>query len=156
MKKRAYGSKSLYSNMQWDYDYLIVGSGFGGSVSALRLTQKGYTVLVVEKGKRWRPEQFPESNWQLRKWLWWPLLRFRGIFKITIMRHVGILSGVGVGGGSLMYANTLPARARPSFQSGSWAGIAPTGNQNWIRIMRRLSACSGPRKIRACMIRMRP
>jgi cholesterol oxidase len=125
MKKRAYGSKSLYSNMQWDYDYLIVGSGFGGSVSALRLTQKGYTVLVVEKGKRWRPEQFPESNWQLRKWLWWPLLRFRGIFKITIMRHVGILSGVGVGGGSLMYANTLPRPRETFFQSGSWAGIAP-------------------------------
>jgi len=111
--------------MQWDYDYLIVGSGFGGSVSALRLTQKGYRVVVVEKGKRWKPEQFPESNWKLRKWLWWPLLHFRGIFKITIMRHVGILSGVGVGGGSLMYANTLPRPREAFFQSGSWAGIAP-------------------------------
>jgi cholesterol oxidase len=114
LEKRACGSKSLYSNMQCDYDYLIVGSGFGGSVSAYRLTQKGYRVVVVEKGKRWRPEQFPESNWQLRKWLWWPLLRFRGIVKLTIMRHVGILSGVGVGGGSLMYANTLP-RPREAF-----------------------------------------
>ena len=110
--------------MQYDYDYLIVGSGFGGSVSAHRLTQKGYSVLVVEKGKRWSTEQFPESNWKLKKWLWLPFLRFRGIFKITIMRHVGILSGVGVGGGSLMYANTLPRPREAFFESGSWAGIA--------------------------------
>ena len=109
--------------MQYDFDYIIVGSGFGGSVSALRLTQKGYKVLVVEKGKRWLPHQFPESNWKLRKWLWLPLFSFRGIFKITIMRHVGILSGVGVGGGSLMYANTLPRPRETFFQSGSWAGI---------------------------------
>ena len=63
---------------------------------------------LIEKGKRWESAQFPETNWKLRKWLWLPLFRFRGIFKMTIMRHVGILSGVGVGGGSLMYANTLP------------------------------------------------
>ena len=94
--------------MRYDYDYIIIGSGFGGSVSALRLTEKGYRVLVIEKGRRWKPEAFPETNWNLRKWLWLPMLRFRGIFKMTIMRHVGILSGVGVGGGSLMYANTLP------------------------------------------------
>ena len=94
--------------MQHDYDYIIVGSGFGGSVSALRLTEKGYKVLVIEKGKRWNPEQFPRTNWNVRKWLWLPLFRFHGIFKMTLMRHVGILSGVGVGGGSLVYANTLP------------------------------------------------
>ena len=88
--------------MHYDYDYIIVGSGFGGSVSALRLTEKGYKVLVVEKGKRWDPSQFPETNWNLKRWLWLPLFRFKGIFKMTIMRHVGILSGVGVGGGSLM------------------------------------------------------
>ncbi len=108
--------------MPYDYDYIIVGSGFGGSVSALRLTEKGYRVLVIEKGKRWKPEEFPETNWNLRKWLWLPLMRFRGIFKITIMRHVGILSGVGVGGGSLMYANTLPSPRETFFRSGSWAG----------------------------------
>ena len=110
--------------MQYDFDYIIVGSGFGGSVSAYRLTEKGYRVLVIEKGKRWNPEQFPDTNWKIKKWLWLPLLRFRGIFKITIMRHVGILSGVGVGGGSLCYCNTLPRPREAFFQSGSWAGIA--------------------------------
>jgi cholesterol oxidase len=109
--------------MQYDYDYLIVGSGFGGSVSAHRLTEKGYRVLVVEKGKRWATEDFPPTNWKLPDWLWLPLLRFRGFFKITIMRHVGILSGVGVGGGSLTYANTLPRPREPFYNTGSWAGL---------------------------------
>lgn len=110
--------------MKYDYDYLIVGSGFGGSVSALRLKEKGYTVLVVEKGRRWKADEFPETNWNLRKWLWLPALRFHGIMKMTLMRHVGILSGVGVGGGSLNYANTLPRPRDAFFQSGSWAGVA--------------------------------
>ncbi|MDF1574183.1 MAG: GMC family oxidoreductase [Bacteroidales bacterium] len=110
--------------MSFDYDYIIIGSGFGGSVSALRLSEKGYRVLVVEKGKRWKAEDFPETNWNLRKWLWLPLFRFHGIFKMTIMRHVGILSGVGVGGGSLMYANTLPRPRETFYKSGSWSGLA--------------------------------
>jgi cholesterol oxidase len=110
--------------MQYDFDYIIVGSGFGGSVSALRLTEKGYRVLVVEKGRRWNTEDFPLTNWNLRKWLWLPVLSFRGFFKITLMRHVGILSGVGVGGGSLTYANTLPRPREPFFNTGSWSDLA--------------------------------
>ena len=110
--------------MQFDYDFIIVGSGFGGSVSALRLSQKGYRVLVVEKGLRWSPENFPATNWNLRKWMWLPLFRFHGFFKMTFMRHVGILSGVGVGGGSLTYANTLPRPEKTFFRSGSWSGLA--------------------------------
>ena len=109
--------------MNYDFDYIIVGSGFGGSVSALRLSEKGYKVLVIEKGKRWFPEQFPETNWNLRRWMWLPMFRFHGFFKMTLLKHVGILSGVGVGGGSLVYANTLPRPEKSFFQSGSWAGL---------------------------------
>ena len=109
--------------MQKTYDYIIIGSGFGGSVSALRLSEKGYKVLVIEKGSWWKPEDFPKTNWNLKKWLWLPSLRFFGFFKLTFLRHVGILSGVGVGGGSLVYANTLPRPNAAFFKSGSWAGI---------------------------------
>jgi cholesterol oxidase len=105
------------------YDYIIIGSGFGGSVSALRLSQKGYKVLVIEKGPWWKSKDFPKTNWNLKKWLWLPSLRFFGFFKITFLRHVGILSGVGVGGGSLVYANTLPRPRTAFFKSGSWSGI---------------------------------
>jgi cholesterol oxidase len=106
------------------YDYVIIGSGFGGSVSALRLSEKGYKVLVIEKGKWHDKEDFPERNWNLKKWLWIPLLKFHGILKITIFKHVGILSGVGVGGGSLVYANTLPVPGSAFFNSGSWANLS--------------------------------
>lgn len=106
------------------YDYVIIGSGFGGSVSAHRLSEKGYKVLVIEKGKWFKPEDFPKSNWQLRKWLWLPSLKMFGLFKMTIFRHVTIFSGVGVGGGSLVYANTLPVPKRPFFKSPSWAHLA--------------------------------
>ncbi|MCG8330092.1 MAG: GMC oxidoreductase [Chitinophagales bacterium] len=107
-----------------DYDYIIVGSGFGGSVSALRLSQKGYKVLVVEKGKWYHANDFAKSNWNLRKWLWIPFFRLFGIMKITIFRHVAILSGAGVGGGSLVYANTLPIPKKAFFDSGSWKDLA--------------------------------
>lgn len=106
------------------YDYIIIGSGFGGSVSALRLAEKGYKVLVIEKGKWYRTADFPQTNWSLSKWLWLPSLRWFGIMKITIFRHVGIVSGTGVGGGSLVYANTLPVPKKAFFQSGSWAKLA--------------------------------
>ncbi len=106
------------------WDVIIVGSGFGGSVSALRLAEKGYRVLVLEKGQRLEADDFPRTNWQLHRWLWMPALSFRGLFKMTFLRHVTVFSGVGVGGGSLVYANTLPVPRDDFFTKGSWAGLA--------------------------------
>jgi cholesterol oxidase len=108
---------------QLDYDYIIIGSGFGGSVSALRLSEKGYKVLVVEKGKWFQATDFPKTNWNFKKWLWLPGLRFFGIMKLSIFKHVAILSGTGVGGGSLVYANTLPIPKTTFFTTGSWAEL---------------------------------
>lgn len=109
---------------QLDYDFIVIGSGFGGSVSALRLIEKGYSVLVLEKGKRLAAEDFPKTNWQMNRWLWLPALRFFGLFKMTFFRHIAILSGVGVGGGSLVYANTLPVPKPEFFHAPSWASLA--------------------------------
>lgn len=106
------------------YDYVIIGSGFGGSVSALRLSEKGYRVLVIEKGRWYRGEDFPKTNWELKKWLWEPLLGYFGFFKMTFLNHVTVVSGVGVGGGSLTYACTLPVPKKGFFNSGSWRGLA--------------------------------
>ncbi len=107
-----------------EYDYIIIGSGFGGSVSALRLAEKGYKVLVLEKGKRLGAKDFPRRNWNAKKWFWLPGLRFFGFFKLTWFRHITVLSGVGVGGGSLVYANTLPVPKRSFFQAESWSHLA--------------------------------
>ncbi|ADO73690.1 GMC family oxidoreductase [Stigmatella aurantiaca] len=106
-----------------DCDWLIIGSGFGGSVSALRLTEKGYRVLMLEKGRRLQAKDFPKTNWNLKRWLWLPQLGWRGLFKMTFFRHVTVLSGVGVGGGSLVYANTLPIPKDDFFQSGDWGQL---------------------------------
>ena len=111
------------SNSQESYDYIVIGSGFGGSVAALRLSEKGYKVLVIEKGKWYHEQDFPKRNWNLPKWLWLPLLHFYGFFKITFFRHLTALSGVGVGGGSLVYANTLPIPKKEFFTGGNWAGL---------------------------------
>lgn len=91
----------------FDFDYIVIGSGFGGSVSALRLSQKGYRVAVLEAGKRWADRDFARSNWQIHKFLWLPQLFCYGIQRLTLLKDVLILSGAGVGGGSLVYANTL-------------------------------------------------
>lgn len=114
----------------FDYDYIIIGSGFGGSVSALRLSEKGYKVLVIEKGKWFsKPEHFPKTNWNLRKFLWLPAFGLTGLLKLTFFRHVAVLSGVGVGGGSLVYANTLPVPKSPFFKSGHWNGLCDWENE---------------------------
>lgn len=117
--------------MKHTYDYVIIGSGFGGSVSALRLAEKGYSVLVLEKGKWFKSDDFPKSNWNLKKWLWEPRARLFGFFKMTYLNHVTILSGVGVGGGSLTYANTLPIPKKKFFNSGSWANLC-----DWERVLK--------------------
>ncbi|MCA9563586.1 MAG: GMC family oxidoreductase, partial [Myxococcales bacterium] len=106
------------------WDVIIIGSGFGGSVSALRLAEKGYRVLVLEKGRRFAPGDFPKTNWNLKRWFWLPALGWRGLFKMTFFKHVTVLSGVGVGGGSLVYANTLPVPKDGFFAADSWAHLA--------------------------------
>ncbi len=103
------------------YDYIIIGSGFGGSVSAMRLTEKGYSVLVIEKGKRFRAKDFPKTNWNIFKYLWAPIIKCFGIQKLTFFKEVFVLSGVGVGGGSLVYANTHFVPPDAFFENPSWA-----------------------------------
>ena len=109
-----------------DYDWVIVGSGFGGSVAALRLAERGYRVLVLEKGRRFEADDFPRTNWDLKHWLWRPELGLEGFFQMSFFQHVTALHGVGVGGGSLVYANTLPTPEREFFVTGSWRDLA-----NW-------------------------
>ncbi len=102
------------------YDYVIIGSGFGGSVSAMRLTEKGYRVLVLERGKRYRDADFAKTNWHIWKYLWIPPLRCFGILQISPFRHVFALHGSGVGGGSLGYANVLMEPDDASFANPGW------------------------------------
>jgi cholesterol oxidase len=104
----------------FDCDYLVIGSGFGGSVTALRLAEKGYSVAVVERGKRWRSDDFPKTNWNIRKYLWAPKLRCFGIQAFTFLRDVMILHGCGVGGGSLVYANTHLVPPDEVFEDPRW------------------------------------
>jgi cholesterol oxidase len=107
-----------------DYDWVVIGSGFGGSVSALRLAEKGYSVAVLECGRRFADDDYAESAWNLRRYFWMPRLGLRGILRLTLFKDVFIASGNGVGGGSLGYANTL-YRARPAFFADpQWDGLA--------------------------------
>jgi cholesterol oxidase len=109
--------------MKPDYDVLIIGSGFGGSVTALRLTEKGYRVGVLEAGRRFNDEDFAKTSWNLRKFLWAPKLGMYGIQRIHLLRNVMILAGAGVGGGSLNYANTLYVPPEPFFADQQWSSI---------------------------------
>ena len=102
------------------YDYIVIGSGFGGSVASLRLAEKGYTVLTLEQGRRYNPSDFPKTNWNIAKYLWVPALRFFGFQKLSFYSTASIMSGTGVGGGSLVYANTLYVPPDEFFTNLSW------------------------------------
>ena len=105
-----------------DYDYIVIGSGFGGSVAALRLAEKGYKVAVIEQGKRYRSKEFPKTNWNFRKYFWIPKIGFYGIQALTLLKDVFILHGTGVGGGSLVYANNLIVPPDEVFDNPVWGG----------------------------------
>jgi cholesterol oxidase len=102
------------------YDFVIIGSGFGGSVSALRLTEKGYRVLVLERGKRFRDQDFATTNWKFWKYLWAPVLRSFGILQISPFKDVFVLHGSGLGGGSLGYGNVLMEPGEHTFETPGW------------------------------------
>jgi cholesterol oxidase len=114
----------------FDCDYLIVGSGFGGSVSACRLTEKGYDVVVLEQGRRWTPETLPSTNWKVWDYLWEPAARLRGFLHLALFRHVLILHGNAVGGGSITYAQTLLVPPDSVWKDGGWAGL-----DDWGQVM---------------------
>jgi cholesterol oxidase len=107
----------------FDYDWLVIGSGFGGSVSALRLSEKGYGVGVLECGRRFADDELPSSTADYRRYSWNPLLGMKGIFRLTIFKDVAVVSGCGVGGGSLGYANTLYVPPKKFFEDTQWAGM---------------------------------
>ncbi|GFG68362.1 GMC oxidoreductase [Mycolicibacter senuensis] len=113
----------MQPDRQPDYDVLIIGSGFGGSVSALRLTEKGYRVGVLEAGRRYADPDFAKNSWHLREFLWAPKLGCYGIQRIHLLNNVMVLAGAGVGGGSLNYANTLYVPPEPFFADKQWAHI---------------------------------
>jgi cholesterol oxidase len=106
-----------------DYDVIVVGSGFGGSVAALRLTEKGYRVAVLEAGRRFADDEFAETSWDLKRYLWAPRLGCFGIQRVHLLKDVMVLAGAGVGGGSLVYANTLYRPLEPFYADRQWAHI---------------------------------
>ncbi|MGA0617083.1 GMC oxidoreductase [Paracoccus sp. KR1-242] len=116
----------------YDCDYLIVGSGFGGSVSACRLTEKGYDVAVLEQGRRWTPDNLPSTNWKFWDYLWRPGLRLKGFLNLALFKHVLILHGNAVGGGSITYAQTLLVPPDTVWKDGDWAGL-----DDWDKVMPR-------------------
>jgi cholesterol oxidase len=113
-----------------DYDWLVIGSGFGGSVSALRLAEKGYRVAVLECGRRFADDELPSSTWDLRRYFYAPKLGLQGIFRLSVFRDVSIVSGSGVGGGSLGYANTLYVPPKRFYEDPQWGNL-----EDWERVL---------------------
>ena len=135
-----------------DFDWIVIGSGFGGSVSALRLSERGYKVLVIEKGKRYGKGDFAKTNWDLKKWMWNPALGLEGIFQMSFFEHVTVLHGVGVGGGSLTYANTLPTPNADFFQRPSWSHLGNWQSElapHYETALKMLGAAENPRETRS-------
>ena len=108
----------------YDFDFIVIGSGFGGSVTAHRLMEKRYRVAVMEMGRRWTPENLPRTSWSIHRWFWRPSLALRGFFSMRYFRHVTILHGCAVGGGSITYACTLLQPPDKVWDYGSWKGLA--------------------------------
>ena len=106
--------------MDKTYDFIIIGSGFGGAVPAMRLAEKGYSVAILEKGKRFKLNDFPKSNWDIRRFLWAPIIKCFGIQQITLLKKLMVLHGSGVGGGSLVYANTHLVPEDNIFKKEDW------------------------------------
>ncbi|MGB6181451.1 MAG: NAD(P)-binding protein, partial [Rhodococcus sp. (in: high G+C Gram-positive bacteria)] len=111
------------SGTESTYDVIVVGSGFGGSVTALRLTEKGYRVGVLESGRRFEDDELPKTSWRLRKYLWAPMIGCYGLQRIHLLPNVLVMAGAGVGGGSLNYANTLYQPPSRFFEDPQWADI---------------------------------
>ena len=117
-------------DQSYDFDYIVIGSGFGGSVSACRLTEKGYTVGVMEMGRRWQAEDFPKSDWDAGRFIWRPSLGLCGFYNIRPFRHVVVMCGNAVGGGSIAYANALLVPALKVWDTGSWSRL-----NDWKQVM---------------------
>jgi len=109
---------------RYDYDYVVVGSGFGGSTAALRLAEKGYRVAVLECGRRYEDDDFPETTWQMPRAFWMPALKLRGMLRVSSFKDITVLSGSGVGGGSLVYSNVLLRAPERFFDDPQWAELA--------------------------------
>jgi choline dehydrogenase-like flavoprotein len=116
----------------FDFERIVIGSGFGGAVAALRLSEQGYRVCVLEQGRRWEAGGFPASNWNLLKYLWQPALGLRGFVGTTITRRMIAVHGNGVGGGSLVYANALPVPDEAVFAGPEWILLRP----DWWQTLR--------------------
>ncbi len=114
----------MSGNNVFDFDFIVIGSGFGGSVSAHRLVEKGYKVAVMEMGRRWTPDNLPHTSWSLHRWLWRPKIGLRGFFNIQFFRHATIFHGSAVGGGSITYACTLLQPPEKVWEAGSWTGLS--------------------------------
>jgi len=111
-------------DQKFDFDFIIIGSGFGGSVSAHRLVEKGYRVAVMEMGRRWTPDNLPQTSWSLHRWLWRPNIGLRGFFNIQFFKHATMFHGCAVGGGSITYACTLLPPPEKVWQAASWTGLS--------------------------------